>query len=250
MHRDDLDSKPTRNPAKTVIPAGGLDGKVVVLVDDGLATGATMVAALTAVRRHRPRRLVCAVPVASGEALRMVEALSDETVCLSVPALFQAVGQFYDAFAPVDDAVALHVARAHDARRELAGLRREQLVGLCVDELVPESLRYGHAGNRERFHANPSARAMGHGRDLWARRGDGTIFPVEIGLTPLKGASTGLVLASVIDISARQQAESLIDASREHIEKLNNAGAGNVEHIRAIVAMLEKSRTQIEAAAT
>lgn len=77
--------------------------RVVIVVDDGLATGATMVAALTAVRRCHPRRLVCAVPVASGEALAMVEALSDETVCLSVPPLFQAVGQFYEDFPQVSD---------------------------------------------------------------------------------------------------------------------------------------------------
>ncbi len=89
----------------------------------------------------------------------------------------------------------------------LFGLPRDQLVGLSIDALVPDGERPGHATNRERFHASPSARAMGHGRDLWARRGDGTVFPVEIGLTPLKGASTGLVLASVIDISARKQVE-------------------------------------------
>lgn len=76
-----------------------------IVLDDGLATGATMVATLTAVRLHRPQRLVCTVPVASGEALRLVETLSDETVCLSVPALFQAVGQFHKDFPQVSDDV-------------------------------------------------------------------------------------------------------------------------------------------------
>ncbi len=97
----------------------------------------------------------------------------------------------------------------------LFGLRRVDLIGKSVDELVPESVRYSHAANRERFHANPSSRAMGQGRDLWARRGDGTVFPVEIGLNPLKGASTGLVLASVIDISARKQAETALRDSEQ-----------------------------------
>ncbi|MFD0668205.1 PAS domain S-box protein [Ramlibacter sp. MAHUQ-53] len=90
----------------------------------------------------------------------------------------------------------------------LFGLHRDRLVGLGIDALVPDEVRAGHAANRESFHAAPSARAMGHGRDLWARRGDGTVFPVEIGLNPLKGASAGLVLASVIDISARKLAEN------------------------------------------
>ena len=77
--------------------------RTVIVVDDGLATGATMLAALTAVRRGKPARLVCAVPVASAEALARVQALADETVCLSVPPLFQAVGQFYEHFDQVDD---------------------------------------------------------------------------------------------------------------------------------------------------
>ena len=77
--------------------------RVVIVVDDGLATGATMVSALTAVRRCQPARLVCATPVASAEALELVKPLVDETVCLSVPPLFQAVGQFYEDFPQVSD---------------------------------------------------------------------------------------------------------------------------------------------------
>lgn len=80
-----------------------LQQRTVIVVDDGMATGATMVAALTAVRRLQPARLVCAVPVASGEALAQVRPLVDELVCLSVPPLFQAVGQFYAQFPQVSD---------------------------------------------------------------------------------------------------------------------------------------------------
>ncbi len=106
-------------------------------------------------------------------------------------------------------------------------MRREQMVGMSVDELVPESVRYGHEANRERFHANPSARAMGQGRDLWAKRGDGTIFPVEIGLNPLQGAATGLVLASIIDISARKHAERELALREQRMrEMLEAAPAG------------------------
>lgn len=88
--------RPLRAPATVA-------NRVVIVVDDGLATGATMLAALTAVRRHRPVRLVCATPVASAEALALVQPLTDETVCLSVPPLFQAVGQFYEDFPQVSD---------------------------------------------------------------------------------------------------------------------------------------------------
>lgn len=78
-------------------------GRVVVVVDDGLATGATMVAALHSLRQRRPARLVCAVPVASAEALALVRPLTDELVCLQVPRHFQAVGQFYRDFPQVED---------------------------------------------------------------------------------------------------------------------------------------------------
>lgn len=90
-------------------------GRTVIVVDDGLATGETMAAALSAVRRHAPGKLVCAVPVASPEALARVRALADETVCLHAPSDFASVGGFYAAFEQVqDDAVlrALHTQAA------------------------------------------------------------------------------------------------------------------------------------------
>ena len=88
------------SPLHTPIP---VRDRVVIVVDDGLATGATMQAALTAVRRGQPARLVCAVPVASSEALARIMPLADETVCLLKSAFFQAVGEFYEQFPQVSD---------------------------------------------------------------------------------------------------------------------------------------------------
>ena len=93
-------------------------GRVVIAVDDGLATGATMIAALHALRARNPRWLVCAVPVASASALEKVRPYADELVCLEAPDFFYAVGQFYRNFAQVDDAevvALLHTSR--DARQ-------------------------------------------------------------------------------------------------------------------------------------
>ena len=78
-------------------------GRLVIVVDDGLATGSTMMAALSTVRQQAPARLVCALPVASREALDNIRPLADEVVCLSVPDDFQAVGQFYQHFPQVQD---------------------------------------------------------------------------------------------------------------------------------------------------
>jgi putative phosphoribosyl transferase len=76
---------------------------VVIVVDDGLATGATMIAALHALRARNPKKLVCAVPVAPPDTLKKVEAYADEVVCLSAPEYFYAVGQFYMDFPQVSD---------------------------------------------------------------------------------------------------------------------------------------------------
>ena len=81
-------------------------GRVVIIVDDGLATGATMRSAILAVRSHKAQRIICAVPVAAPGSLAAVAEIADEVVCLQNPADFYAVGQFYEDFAAVgDDAV-------------------------------------------------------------------------------------------------------------------------------------------------
>jgi len=102
---------PTRPP---IDPAG----RVVIVVDDGLATGATMIAALHAVRTRAPEKLVCAVPVAAPESLEAVRPFADEVVCLDAPDGFFAVGQFYREFNQVEDdeVVRLLAASARDAR--------------------------------------------------------------------------------------------------------------------------------------
>jgi predicted phosphoribosyltransferase len=78
-------------------------GRVVIVVDDGLATGATMVAALHALRERGPQRLVCAVPVGSPDAVQLVAGYCDEVVCLQVPPHFGSVGQFYGSFPQLED---------------------------------------------------------------------------------------------------------------------------------------------------
>lgn len=84
-------------------PALSLQGRPVLLVDDGLATGATMCAAVQAVRLQAPSRIGVAVPVASQEALATVGALADDVVCPLVPESFHAVGLWYRDFDQTSD---------------------------------------------------------------------------------------------------------------------------------------------------
>jgi predicted phosphoribosyltransferase len=87
--------------------------RIVIVVDDGLATGATMIAALHAARAKQPAKLVCAVPVAPPGSVELVRPHADEVVCLETPERFFAVGQFYREFRQVeDDEVVKLLARA------------------------------------------------------------------------------------------------------------------------------------------
>ena len=88
-------------------PWPDLKGRCVILVDDGLATGATMHAAIDAVRAQQPGRIVVAVPVAPPDTVRALEPLVDEVVCPLQPESFMAIGQWYRDFTQTSDAEVL-----------------------------------------------------------------------------------------------------------------------------------------------
>src|SRR5439155_12195688 len=90
---------------------------------------------------------------------------------------------------------------------KLFGYDRQELVGRSVEDLVPTHRAGAHKGARAAFFKKPEARSMGAGRDLSGRRKDGSEFPIEIGLNPVKRNGRTGVLATVIDISARKRAE-------------------------------------------
>ncbi len=89
-----------------------VEGRDAIVVDDGIATGATVRAALQAVRRAQPRTLVLAVPVAPPGTLSELRPLCDRIVCLESPADFHAVGQFYQDFTQVEDQEVIELLRS------------------------------------------------------------------------------------------------------------------------------------------
>lgn len=101
--RQGLEIKRRAGAFRKILPKRELKGKTVIITDDGVATGATMQAALWAARQEKPKRLIAACPVASNEAIERIEGYCDEVVVYRLPVLFGAVGQFYKNFGQTTD---------------------------------------------------------------------------------------------------------------------------------------------------
>jgi PAS domain S-box-containing protein len=112
------------------------------------------------------------------------------------------------------------IAMTNAQTEKLFGYRREEIVGQPVEMLVPERFRTRHTVRRERFSASPEIRPMGAGQELFGRRKDGSEFPVEIALSPAQPSAGRLVLATIVDISLRKQAEEDLRQSQVELRSL------------------------------
>ncbi|HYR29535.1 MAG TPA: phosphoribosyltransferase [Thermoanaerobaculia bacterium] len=101
-------------------PPLALAGKTVIVVDDGLATGSTMAAAIAVIRRHRPARVVLAVPVAPADTLKRFRLMADELVYIESPEPFLAVGYWYADFTQVEDAEVIAILEKARSRTNAA----------------------------------------------------------------------------------------------------------------------------------
>ena len=104
-------------------------GRIVIVIDDGLATGATMISALHSLRARKPAKLICAVPVSPPDTLEKIDEMADQVVCLEAPAFFQAVGQFYGHFPQVGDDEVIEILKGQAVTASQVGTSADRKRG-------------------------------------------------------------------------------------------------------------------------
>ncbi len=127
------------------------------------------------------------------------------------------------------------------------GYSRQEMLGQPVEILVPERFRHIHPALRNMFNSAPRSRPMGGGRDLFARRKDGSEFPVEIGLNPIDTEDGPMVLSAIVDISDRKQKEERIQAALREKDIL----LGEIHHrvknnLQLVDSLLDLQASQID----
>ncbi len=120
------------------------------------------------------------------------------------------------------------IVLANGQTEKLFGYTRAELLGLSIDQLVPERFRAAHPGHRADYFSEPHARPMGAGLDLFGLRKDGSEFAAEISLAPMQTESGRLVTAAIRDVSARRRADdkfrALLEAAPDAMVIVDGAG--------------------------
>lgn len=129
----------------------------------------------------------------------------------------------------------------------LFGYSRQDLIGQPIEVLLPARLRMAHPGHVASFFTNPSTRAMGAGRDLFASRSDGTEFLVEIGLSPIQTTEGRQILATIVDISKRKADETKLRRANESLEQFVYVASHDLRSpLRGISDLLEWVKEDLE----
>ncbi|HYF58044.1 MAG TPA: CHASE domain-containing protein [Burkholderiaceae bacterium] len=132
---------------------------------------------------------------------------------------------------------------ANPQAERLFGYGSGELLNRSIEELVPEGMREAHGEHRDRFRQTPGRMTIAsvQGRDLLGRRRDGTEFPVEVGLSPIEHGGEATVLASIVDLSARQAAQDLLaSALREKtvlLDEVHHRVKNNLQVITSLLSL-------------
>ncbi|MEZ5337176.1 MAG: PAS domain S-box protein [bacterium] len=114
-----------------------------------------------------------------------------------------------------------NIELANAAAENMFAYQPGNMRGLSVEELIPGEMRYGHSGFRRAYQSKPERRDMGAGRDLYGLRRDGSEFPIEIGLNPVRTSRGLFILALVIDITERKRSQLDMAAKNAALERSN-----------------------------
>jgi formate hydrogenlyase transcriptional activator len=128
----------------------------------------------------------------------------------------------------------------------LFGYSRAELLGQPVEMLIPERSRAAHINQRSAYHQDPRLRPMGEGLELYARRKDGTEFPVDIMLSPVETEDGSSVIAVVRDITARKRTEQALKESRAMLEKLFESSPDGIVLVTSLEGRIVRVNTQAE----
>ncbi len=113
------------------------------------------------------------------------------------------------------------IAMVNPTAMDLFGYEEEVLTGNKIEILIPFRQAKAHVTQRVSYMREPRARGMGHNRDLFARRRDGSEFPVEVSLSPFSTSEGDFVVAFVVDITNRKRQENALKEANQEIQKLN-----------------------------
>lgn len=139
---------------------------------------------------------------------------------------------------------------ANPHAQELFGYNEAEMIGNQIEMLLPEAVRTRHVDHVKSFHQNPSNRAMGAGRDLFAKRKDDSVFPVEISLSHYKSGNEAFVIAFIIDITIRKQNEQVLNEKTNELEsvtrKVTQLNSSLEQKIQDRTTMLRETLAQLE----
>ena len=133
------------------------------------------------------------------------------------------------------------IVLANPSAQKMFGYSEEEVGGNYVEMLLPEDIRKKHVDYRDGFYQHPQNRAMGSGRDLYAKHKEGHVFPVEVSLSHYKKDNEIFVIAFVVDITKRKDIESNLLRKQKELEKVTN----DVRKLNAELEVKVKERTQI-----